>query len=663
MRLGVDFYDRELPGRVAARVVYDLDQIAVFLETGVYDIVTAITLLVASFTVIGVWQPTVALAVAGAVPILAILTVVQLRPADRAYQRARAALGDVVARLQEDFAGRHVIEAAGAEEQSRSEFAHLAFALRQARRRSTTIANGYVVSMQFVGSIAGAILLGTAADRVFEGDLSVGGLVALQLFLTAALAPIPQLSDTLQRYLAARASFRTLGEPFKAEIRPVERAETTACRSAGGDIVLKDLSFAYPGTSRTVLSDIDLTIPKGTCVAIVGPTGAGKSSIAKLVARVYDPDDGAVRIGRKDIRDWDIASYRNRIGIVPQDGFCFRGTVAENIAYGRPGATRAEIEDAAAAVGALDAVLGLVGGLDARVEEEGRNLTAAQVQLIALARAWLTRPDILILDEATSSLDPVSEQLVLKATRAMKRTTIMITHRLPVAESADLVVVVADGRIAEQGKPQQLKRRKGAYAALWKAGPEVDARVAGSDEARLAAMDRALDVAVRTVVVTVPYEDPIITATLLDLTSGSLGASSHSLDTADGASTRPRAEAALTATMIGETDEEILAFLDGAGGVEAVGDTLLETMRLGIDPAVAGDLSIGFVVNDGVTDHRWVLTSTESASAATLSRSGDASLTIRVGASDLLRMTLGQLDPGRLDHVGSAASWKATSNR
>ena len=510
--------------------------------------------------------------------------------------------------------------------------------------------------MQFVAAIAGAILLGTAADRVFDGQLSVGGLVALQLFLTAALAPIPQLSDVLQRYLAARASFRTLGEPFKAEIRPAVDPDTRGCKSAGGDVVLQAVSFAYPNTTRAVLHDIDLTIPKGSCVAVVGPTGAGKSSVAKLVARVYDVDSGAVRIGRTNIRDWDIASYRNRIGIVPQDGFCFRGTVAENIAYGRPGATRDEIEAAARAVGALDAVLGLVGGLDARVEEEGRNLTAAQVQLIALARAWLTNPDILILDEATSSLDPVSEQLVLKATRAMKRTTIMITHRLPVAESADLVVVIADGRVAEQGKPAQLKRRKGAYAALWKAGPEVDARVAGSDTARLAAMDASLDVAAPVAAGGNGHADhPIVAATLRDLTSGALGASSHTIEASNGG---PRAEAALTATMIGETDEEILEFLNGAGGAEAVGDTLLEAMRAGIDPAVAGDLSIGFEVSDGTADHRWVLTSTESATGASLSRSGDAALTIRVSAADLLRMTLGQLDPvesimvGRLTLIG-----------
>ena len=650
MRLGVDFYDRELPGRVAARVVHDLDQIAIFLETSVYELATSIALLGASFGVIAAWEPSVALAVGGAIPILAILTVAQMRPADRAYRDARAALGDVVARLQEDFAGRRVIESLGAEERSRTEFARLAFALREARKRANTIANYYIELMQLVGALAGAALLSTAADRVFDGSLSVGGMVALQLFLTAALAPIPALSSVLQRYLAARASFRTLSEPFTAPVRPEERSGTAVCPDAAGDVVLHDVSFRYPDTAREVLHEVDLTIPAGSTVAVVGPTGAGKSSIAKLVARVYDPDAGAVTVGGTDVRDWELTSYRRRIGIVPQDGFCFRGTVAENIAYGRPDATREEIEAAAVAVGALDAVLGLVGGLDARVEEEGRNLTAAQVQLIALARAWLCQPDLLILDEATSSLDAETEKHVLAAARAMDRTTIMITHRLPVAQAADLVVVVADGAVAEIGKPAALKRRKtGAYSTLWKSGPEVDARVAGTERPDLAgdlvavgatANGHAID------------DHPLVLQTLADLRSGALGASAHTLDDgADGegmpSATASAATAALTGKVIGETDEELVAFLAAAGGVEVVAHGILDALRSAVDPASAGAMTVAFEVGEGDSHHRWVLVSDPDASGATLETAAarEAALTIRLDGPDLLRLALGQLDP------------------
>jgi ATP-binding cassette subfamily B protein len=649
MRLGVDFYDRELPGRVAARVVHDLDKIAIFLESGVYDLAGAITLLLMSFVVIAVWQPSVALAISGVLPVLALLTALQLRPASRAYRDARLWMGEVVARLQEDFAGRHVIEAAGAEDESRTAFVRMAYELRQARKRSNTIANCYIEAMTCVGSLAGAALVNTAAHRVFEGGLSVGGMVALQLFLIAALAPIPTLSDVLQRYLAARASFRTLSEPFAAPVRPTEPAATSPCEDATGDIVLDGVTFSYPGTTREVLHHVDLTIPSGATVAVVGPTGAGKSSIAKLVARVYDPDAGTVTVGGTDIRAWELTSYRRRIGVVPQDGFCFRGTVAENIAYGRPDADRADIEAAAQAVGALDAVLGLVGGLDARVEEEGRNLTAAQVQLIALARAWLMRPDLLILDEATSSLDPDTERHVLAATRAMDCTTIMVTHRLPVAQSADTVLVVSDGAIVESGSPATLKRRKGgAYAALWKAGPEIEARVAEVATSASSAYDDA-DAAAGLAVAAAAGEDPeIVRQVLADLRSGALGADAHTLDgTAPGGGARPAATAALAGMVIGETDEELEAFLVGAGGVAAMAESVLDALRSAIDPAVVGDLRVGFEVGDGEHRHRWVLASVADASGATLEKAeadADAALSLGLSGPDLLRLAIGQLD-------------------
>ncbi len=643
MRLGVDFYDRELPGRVAARVVYDLDQIAVFLESSVYELASAILLLIASFAVIWVWDPSVAASVAGVVPLMVIMTFVQLRPAGRAYEAQREALGDVVTRLQEDFAGRHVIEATGAEEASRETFVRLAYRLRQTRKRAQTIGNAYIEIMTFVGALAGAALANTAARRVLDGELSVGGMVALSLFLTAALAPIPLLSSVLQRYLAARASFRTLSEPFTAPVRPELRASVRACDDATGDVTLQGVSFAYPGTTRRVLHDVELTIPAGATVAVVGPTGAGKSSIAKLVGRVYDPDAGAVLVGGTDVRDWDLSSYRRRIGIVPQDGFCFRGTVAENIAYGRPDAERSAIEAAAKAVGALDAVLGLVGGLDARVEEEGRNLTAAQVQLIALARAWLTEPDLLILDEATSSLDPETEQHVLKATRALDCTTIMITHRLPVAQSADTVVVVADGTIVEFGSPAALKRRKtSAYAALWKAGPEVDARVEGAAE------DPTLREEVSAAVGAAASDEadpPLVVQMLEDLRSGALGADLHTVDT-DAAPSASPAMAAIAGKVIGETDEELEAFLVGAGGVQAMAHSVLDALRGSIDPGQVGDLTMAFEIIDGDGHHRWVLASAIDAAGATLELGdGSASLSMRLSGPDLLRLALGQLDP------------------
>jgi ATP-binding cassette subfamily B protein len=223
-----------------------------------------------------------------------------------------------------------------------------------------------------------------------------------------------------------------------------------------------------------------LHIPAGQTIAVVGYTGAGKSSIAKLLARIYDPNTGAVRVDGLDLRDLDLTSYRGRLGIVPQDAFVFRGTVATNIAYGRPGASRAEIEDAARAVGAYDALAELDGGLWATVEEEGRNLTAAVRQLIALARMWLVKPDILLLDEATASLDAVTEARVLDAVCSLGRTTVLVTHRIAAAERSDIAVLVDGGRIVEHGTHNDLVRAGGAYARLWTWTGQSDESVVGA---------------------------------------------------------------------------------------------------------------------------------------------------------------------------------------
>jgi ATP-binding cassette subfamily B protein len=274
--------------------------------------------------------------------------------------------------------------------------------------------------------------------------------------------------------MAARASFRTLSSPFHEPVLPVEREGVPACPPLRGDVVLAHVDFTYPGTHRPVLTDVSVSIPAGTSLAIVGPTGAGKSSIAKLVSRTYDPDRGSVHAGGVDIRDVELVSYRRHLGIVPQDAFCFRGTVADNIRYGRPEATSDELKSAVTAVGGDDVLSSLSAGLATAVEEEGRNLTAAQRQVIALARAVVTDPDIVILDEATSSLDTEHEEAVLDAVRRLARTAIFITHRLQVARRADSVIVVDGGRIVEQGSHDELMDRGGAYAALWAVGPEVD---------------------------------------------------------------------------------------------------------------------------------------------------------------------------------------------
>jgi ATP-binding cassette subfamily B protein len=234
------------------------------------------------------------------------------------------------------------------------------------------------------------------------------------------------------------------------------------------------VAFAYPGTSREVLHDVSLSVEPGQVVAVVGFTGAGKSSVAKLLGRTYDPNAGRVLVDGYDLRDLDLTSYRRHLGVVPQDAFIFRGTVESNIAYGRPDATLDEVEAAARAVGAYGTLAELEGNFRATVEEEGRNLTAAERQLIALARMWLIGPDVLVLDEATASLDRDTEAAVLDAVCSLDRTIILVTHRLPVAERADRAFVIDAGRIIEQGTHAELLDANGPYARLWTVTGQVD---------------------------------------------------------------------------------------------------------------------------------------------------------------------------------------------
>ncbi len=473
-RLGIDFYDRELPGRVAARMVHDLDRISAFADDGVYRVAVSLALLIGAFSIITVWSPPVAVSVAIFVPALAIVSLIQAPMADRAYRWAREEIGNVVARLQEDFAGRRVIHTFVIGERARDGFRDAAWKLRRARKRSATIANSYVEIVAAITGLATAALIRTAGNRALAGQLTIGSAVALLLYLRSALAPIPLLSQVLQSYLAAKASFRTLGEPFRAPINPPESAEAVVCPPLRGDVVLDGVSFAYPGTERPVLRDMSLRVSAGCVLAVVGPTGAGKSTIAKLIARTYDPDAGAVSIDGTDVRALEHASYRHRVGVVPQESYLFRRTVWENIAYGRPGASRQEIELVVNELGAAGLIDAIPGGLDGRVEEEGRNLTPAQRQVVAIARAWLVDPDVLVLDEATSNLDAATERRVLDAIIAKGRTTVMVTHRREVAERADAVVVIEDGRLVESGPPLLIASTGGAYADLWTRSVELE---------------------------------------------------------------------------------------------------------------------------------------------------------------------------------------------
>jgi ATP-binding cassette, subfamily B, bacterial len=328
-----------------------------------------------------------------------------------------------------------------------------------------------------MGQITAVVVLYISGNKVLAGAISIGSALTLRLLAETATTPFSALGDQYSQVITAMVSWKRLEEPFNVPVLPPLDADAPACPPLDGEIVFDNVDFAYPHTGRQVLDDVSFSVGAGRVIALVGVTGAGKSSIAKLVGRTYDPDGGTVRVDGFDLCRLDLASYRARLGIVPQDAFVFRGTVASNIAYGRPEAARTEIEAAARAVGAEGVLALLPQGLDEPVEEDGTNLTTAQRQLIALARAWLTRPDVLVLDEATSALDAPLERAVIAAVAALGCTTLMVTHREDVVLTADEVVVLSEGRVVQVGAPEDLRNAGGHYDDLWGINPEEPADV------------------------------------------------------------------------------------------------------------------------------------------------------------------------------------------
>jgi ABC-type multidrug transport system fused ATPase/permease subunit len=473
-RLSLGFYERNRAGVVVSRLTNDVDALDQLVTDGVTTLVQNTLILLGSAIILFLLDWRLALATLTVLPLMALATALFRIYSSRAYRAVRERLGLVTATLAEDIAGMRVVQSFTREQANERRFREVNDHYRAANHR-TVVTNGlYFPFVDFLSTAATAIVIGYGGWLYFGGDVTLGTLLAFMLYLSNFFDPVQQLSQLYNTFLAAVAALDKIMDVMDEEPEVVDRPGAGELPRIDGRVRFEDVRFGY-GDGPEVLHGLDLDVPAGTTVALVGHTGAGKSTIAKLLARFYEPREGRITIDGIDIREVTQESLRRQLGVVPQEGFLFAGTVHENIAFGRPGATRAEVEQAAGIVGAHDFVLALEDGYDTQIQERGSRLSLGQRQLVAFARALLADPRILVLDEATSSVDIGTERRIEEALRRLlaDRTAFIIAHRLSTIRDADLIVVLEHGRVVEQGSHDELLARRGLYTALYGDWAEV----------------------------------------------------------------------------------------------------------------------------------------------------------------------------------------------
>ena len=467
-KLSMSFYDKRHVGRIMSRVTNDVETLNEFLTSGVEAAIGDVFILVGIVTVMFFLNIRLALVSLAVIPVLLIGTILLGGRVREAYRVTRKKISGVTANLAESISGMRVVQSFSREMANAQQFDRVNVENLEANIQAAKVSALFFPLVDVLGSLGTCLVLWFGGSDVMGGSLSVGVLVAFMAYVTRFFMPIREISMLYNNVQSALAATERITEIVDAKPEVEEADDAVPMPKIKGHIKFNDVSFGYE-PSNYVLKDINLEIRENERVALVGPTGAGKTSLANLVARFYDAQEGTITVDGYDIRNVSLKSLRSQMGVVLQDSFLFTGSIRENIAYGRPDASEEEIVDAAKAVGAHDFIMNFAQGYDTDVGERGIRLSMGQRQLISFARALLADPRILILDEATSSVDAYTELLIQNAMRRLleKRTTLIIAHRLSTVRSAGRIVVVDGGRIVDTGTHEELMKRKGLYRKLY----------------------------------------------------------------------------------------------------------------------------------------------------------------------------------------------------
>jgi len=470
-RLSLSFYDRTQIGRVMSRLQSDIDVLESMLSSGLLSMLGSLVSLIGIVVAMLAMNVSLALLSFTVLPIMFAIAAFWQRFAQRSFRRTRAAISIVNATLQENISGMRVIQSLAREDRNRAEFDELNAYNRDTNLEASRVAALILPLVEVVAALAIAITVLYGGVLVSQGALHVGVLVAFTLYINRFFDPIREISQQYSQLQRAGVAAERIFQILEMPVDIVDKPGAEQLPQIRGEVEFRDVTFSY-SPDLPVLHGLNLHIKAGQTVAIVGPTGAGKSTIAGLLARFYDVQEGAVLIDGHDVRDVTQRSLRSQIGVVLQEPFLFTGTIRDNIRYGRLDASDEEVAEAARAVGAHELIMHLPSAYETPIRERGRNLSVGQRQLISFARALLADPRILILDEATANIDTFTELLVQQGLRHLLygRTALVIAHRLSTIKGADSIVVLQAGRIVEQGTHAELLVRNGIYASLYAMG-------------------------------------------------------------------------------------------------------------------------------------------------------------------------------------------------